>query len=259
MAAPHALKVPMDATLSVIVPTLNDDAALARLLPQLQALEPAPAEIIVVDGAGAGALAGTGTGTGMGTDTGAGSAGSATRELVAAAGARYLASDPGRGTQLDLGARAATGSLLWFVHADAAVPPGSARALHDACARGAQGGYFRFRFDGAPRWHKRLLEACIAWRCRVGTVYGDQALFVKRDAYLAAGGFAHEPLFEEVPLVRALKAGGRFVALPQAVIVSARRWERDGYLRRTLLNRLLALGHAAGIAPRRLASAYRRR
>jgi rSAM/selenodomain-associated transferase 2 len=226
-----------ESTLSVIVPTWRDDAALARLLPQLAQLEPRPGEVIVVDGAGD----------------------ATTRALVLAAGATCLASPPGRGTQLNHGARAATGAALWFVHADAVLAPDATRALHAALARGAVGGYFRFRFDGERRWYKRLLEACIAWRCRVGMVYGDQALFATRAAWTAAGGFAEQPLFEEVPLVRALRAAGPFVALPQPVTVAARRWERDGYLRRTLHNRLLALGYAAGIAPRRLASWYRRR
>jgi rSAM/selenodomain-associated transferase 2 len=225
------------ATISVIVPTWRDDAALARLLAQLAALDPRPQEIIVVDGA----------------------EDAATRALVAQAGARYLASAPGRGLQLNAGARAATGALLWFVHADAGVPPGATAALRAACERGADGGHFRFRFDGAPRAAKRLLEACIAARCRFGMVYGDQALFVTRAAWDAAGGFADEPLFEEVPLVRALKARGRFEALALEVTVSARRWERDGYLWRTLQNRLLALGAALGVPPRRLASWYRRR
>jgi rSAM/selenodomain-associated transferase 2 len=225
------------AAISVIIPTWRDDAALARLLAQLAALEPRPKEIVVIDGA---------------EDP-------ATRALVTQAGVHYLSSAPGRGVQLNAGARAATGALLWFVHADAGVPPDATAALRAACEQGADGGYFRFRFDGEPRAFKRLLEACIAVRCRFGMVYGDQALFVTRAAWNRAGGFADEPLFEEVPLVRALKAGRRFVALPQSVTVSARRWERDGYLWRTLQNRLLALGAALGVPPRRLASWYRRR
>jgi hypothetical protein len=88
-------------------------------------------------------------------------------------------------------------------------------------------------------------------------VYGDQGIFVTRAAYEEGPGFAAEPLFEEVPLVRYLKRCGGFVALDVPITVDPRRWERDGYLRRTLHNRVLALGHLLGVPPPRLAQWYR--
>jgi hypothetical protein len=72
------------------------------------------------------------------------------------------------------------------------------------------------------------------------------------------GGFADEPLFEEVPLVRAARERGHFAAVSAAIGVSPRRWERDGWLRRSLGNRLLAIGYMLGISPRRLARRYDR-
>ena len=113
-----------------------------------------------------------------------------------------------------------------------------------------------FRFAGAPDWRKRALAALINARARVGVPYGDQGLFATRAAYEAAGGFADAPLFEEVPLVRGLRRQGRFVALGESIGVSPRRWERDGWLRRTLANRALALAYMAGAAPERLARRY---
>jgi hypothetical protein len=80
-----------------------------------------------------------------------------------------------------------------------------------------------------------------------------------RAAYEQAGGFADAPLFEEVPLVRALRRAGRFDSVDAAIGVSPRRWERDGWVRRTLENRLLALAYMAGISPHRLARRYRGR
>ena len=88
-------------------------------------------------------------------------------------------------------------------------------------------------------------------------VYGDQAIFATRAAYAATPGFAAAPLFEEVPLVRGLRRVGRFAAVSDVIEVSPRRWERDGYLQRTLVNRMLALGYSLGISPERLASWYR--
>ncbi|MGB8326666.1 MAG: hypothetical protein WCE48_03705, partial [Steroidobacteraceae bacterium] len=131
-------------------------------------------------------------------------------------------------------------------------------AIRGAIGAGAAGGYFRFAFAGARTLTHALLETAIAWRCRVGMVYGDQGLFVRRAAYAASPGHAAEPLFEEVPLVRALRRGGCFVGLPLAIEVSPRRWQRDGYWRRTLMNRLLAFAAACGVAPATLARWYTR-
>lgn len=224
------------AAVSVIVPVLRDTPALAALLAQLATMRPAPFESIVVDGAGDAQVA----------------------ALCAAHGAGYLASAPGRGEQLNAGARAARGEVLWFVHADAQLDRGSLAAIDEAVAAGARAGYFRFRFAGPRTLARAVLERCIAWRCRVGTAYGDQAIFVERNSWLEAGGFAAVPLFEEVPLLRRLKSTGPIAALPVPVHVSARRWERDGWWRRTLMNRMLALGYILGIPPTRLARWYRR-
>jgi hypothetical protein len=61
-----------------------------------------------------------------------------------------------------------------------------------------------------------------------------------------------------VRLVKRLRKRGTFVVLDTTLGVSPRRWERDGWLRRCAANRLLALGHAIGISPARLAARYYR-
>ena len=157
------------------------------------------------------------------------------------------------------GAELATGNIFWFIHADCeplAAAPELIRA-HINC--GQIGGYFRFRFRGKRNWQKALLEACTNWRAKMGTPYSDQALFMTRDAYERVGGFPELPLFEEVELVRKLRAMGSFTAVDAAVNVSPRRWERDGWATRTLHNRLLAVGYALGIHPAKLALHYQRR
>jgi CTP:molybdopterin cytidylyltransferase MocA len=226
------------ARLAVVVPTLNDDAALARLLPLVGRLARAPEDLIVVDGA----------------------ASEATAALCRAAGCTWMPSPPGRGLQLSAGiaaARAAGAGVLWMVHADCEPHVLSAHAIRAATAAGAAGGYFRFRFGGARSALKHFLEACIAWRCRLSMVYGDQGIFVSRAAYDASPGIGLQPLFEEVALVRALRRTRRFVAVPLPMTVSERRWRRDGLLRRTLRNRALALAYILGIDPVTLARWYR--
>lgn len=222
-------------SLSAIIPVLGDTPAMEGLIRQLTAMPEGPEEILVVDG---------------GNDLDC-------RASCARLGVRYLTTAAGRGLQLDTGARAATGGTLWFLHADASPPTDAARAVRDALNQGQVGGWFRFRFDGVNHWLARGLAALINFRCRFGTPYGDQGLFMTADAYRRTGGFPNEPLFEEVPLVRALRRLGTFRSLPLSIGVSPRRWERDGWLRRTLWNRQLAIAYMLGVPPARLARRYR--
>lgn len=220
--------------ISVVIPVLGEEPDLAGLLERLRSAPAAAEEIIVVDGA----------------------ANPRCRKLAQRHAAIYVESAAGRGQQLARGAAAANNELLWFLHADAVPPADGPTAMRQAASAGAVGGYFRFRFTGPARWHKTLLESLINWRTRIGVPYGDQGLFARADAYRRAGGFPDQPLFEEVPLIRALRRQGEFRGLPQAIGVSPRRWERDGWLQRSFANRLLALGYLLGIPPVILARGY---
>jgi rSAM/selenodomain-associated transferase 2 len=219
---------------AVIVPVRGDAEPLAELLGRLG---DEPDEMIVVS---------------AGDDT-------AVERICAEAGARCLTARAGRGPQQHAGALAAGADWLWFLHADALPGPGSVAHIREAGRLGAMGGYFRFRFRGPQTAGRRLLAALINVRASFGIPYGDQGLFFRRDVYLACGGFPDEPLFEEVRLVRRARRRGPFVALSATLGVSPRRWERDGWIRRTLGNRMLALGYAMGFSPRRLARIYENR
>lgn len=223
-------------SLSVIVPVYHDLPALRRLLKRLTAAAPPVDEVIVVDGAGR----------------------SDCHDLCAHFGARYLESRPSRGVQLNAGAQLASTALLWFLHADSEPPANAVELIRERIAEGHRGGYFRFSFAGKRGWQQRLLAAVINLRARFGVPYGDQGLFMTRGAYFDAGGFAAQPLFEEVRLVKSLRRRGPFAALHQTIGVAPRRWERDGWARRTLHNRLLALAYGLGVPAERLARAYRR-
>jgi rSAM/selenodomain-associated transferase 2 len=219
---------------SVIIPVYRDATALDALLTRLGTASPAPGQIIVVN-----------------ADPGI--------RPICREGVRVVAASANRGAQLDAGARAATGRVLWFLHADAAPAAGAVAAIIAAVEGGAESGCFRFEFTGQRRWWMPMLERMIALRIAAGgMVYGDQGIFTTRAAYAAAGGFIHAPLFEEVGLVRALRARGTFVRLPLALGVSPRRWERDGWWRRSLHNRWLALCYMSGVSVPELARRYRR-
>jgi hypothetical protein len=217
--------------IAVIIPTLDDDAALPRALARLARLDPAADEVLAVGGAA-----------------------SASCELTCrSAGARWIRTHPGRGGQLALGAARARADVFWFLYPDCEPPVGAIAAIRASVLQGAAGGHFRFQFGGPPSPFKHFLERCIAWRSRWGVVHGDQGIFVTRAAYGATAGFAVQPLFEEVALVRALRRAGRFVSLPLPLAVSPGRWEREGYLRRALVDRLLSLGFLCGVSAARLA------
>lgn len=219
---------------SVVIPVIGDNEMLARLLARLRGLPVPPDEIVIVDG---GSSAGC-------------------RSLARRFRCVYVGTRAGRGHQLHAGALRASGDVLWFLHADAEPPEDGVTLIRARHLSGAAGGFFTFRFAGEATWYKRVLARMINWRTRFGTPYGDQGLFASRATYDAVGGFADTPLFEEVPLVRALRRRGTFTRVAAHIGVSPRRWERDGWLWRSAGNRLLALAYMAGVPPRRLARRY---
>lgn len=228
------------ATISVVVPTLDEaDRVEGTLLSARRAFGPG-AELLVVDG---------------GSDD-------RTRERAEPHARVLLSSEPGRGRQLRAGARAATGDVLVFLHADTRLPPDAEAPLRRLVAsEGAAGGCFRFGVDppaeGPGRW--RLLETGVRLRTRLlGTATGDQVLFATRRAYEASGGYPDWPLFEDVEFVRRLRSVGPFRVLPMVARTSRRRWERAGFWRTVVTHLLLRAAFAGGVGPDRLARWYRR-
>jgi rSAM/selenodomain-associated transferase 2 len=223
---------PAGPAVSVVVPTLNEAAVLGRTL---EALPTGFAEVVVADGGS--------------TD--------ATVAIAREHGARVTASPPGRGPQMNAGAAAAKGDVLLFLHADTVLPTDAPARIAAALAEaGAVAGAFRLGIDSSdPRL--RLIARAANLRTRLtGVPYGDQALFVRRDAFDAAGGFPDVPIMEDVELGRRLKRLGRIVVVPARVRTSARRWEREGIVRTTLRNAVLITLYLLGVHPRRLARWY---
>lgn len=217
---------------SLVIPVLGDADTLTRLL---ESVPPDPRlEIIVADAGG---------------DT------ATSRPDV-----RIVRSAPGRGRQMNTGARVATGTWLFFLHADSRLPPRWLDTILDASrSPDVVGGWFRLRLD-APGWQPRVIERLVRLRVRLlHLAYGDQGYFVRRELFEAMGGYAELPLMEDVEFVRRLVRAGATVESPLSISTSARRWQRDGWFRRSTRNLVLVSLYFAGVRPATLARWYERR
>lgn len=224
--------------LSIVIPTLNEAETVGALLADLAPLRAAGAELILVDG------------------------GSCDATLARAASGvdRILRAPRGRAAQMNAGARAAAGDLLWFLHADTRVPAEAISALQDnwasAACRERSWGRFDVRLSGRHPL-LRLVERGMNTRSRLsGIATGDQGIFVTRAAFERAGGFPALALMEDIALSAALRRLARPACLRPRLLASSRRWEAGGVLRTILLMWRLRLAYALGVDPVRLAGRY---
>ena len=148
--------------------------------------------------------------------------------------------------------------VLLFLHADTTLPPQADALVLEALRRtGRAWGRFDVRID-APALRFRMVEFLMNQRSRLtGIATGDQAMFVRASAYRAVGGFADIALMEDIALSRALlRRAGRPACLKTRVVTSARRWQRHGFWRTVLLMWSLRAGYFFGMSPSRLARLY---
>jgi rSAM/selenodomain-associated transferase 2 len=198
--------------LSIVVPTLDEAAGIAAHLRALQPLRDGGCEVIVVDGGSR----------------------DATRELARPLADAVVSAPRGRGGQLNAGARAARGEALLFLHADTRLPAGALDALRAALAT-REWGRFDVEIEGRHPL-LRVVAALVNARSRLtGIATGDQAIFVRRARFDAAGGFPEIPLMEDVALSTALRRASRPACLRLRVVTSGRRWESRGVIRTILL------------------------
>ena len=220
--------------LSIVIPVLNDAEPLGRLLTLLP--PDAQVDIVIVNG---------------------GEPDDRLTAICHRPDVRLLTSAPGRGCQMNVGAAAATGRWIVFLHADTRLPPQWSDEIRRVSADpDVVGGSFRFQLDSAA-WQARVIERAVGRRVRwLDLAYGDQALFVRRDIFDALGGYREWPLMEDVDFVRRLRRAGRLYHSQQPALTSARRWERDGWWRRSAKNVILQALFFAGVSPERLAHWY---
>ena len=162
----------------------------------------------------------------------------------------------GRAAQMNQGADMANFEILLFLHCDTRLPadavPGVERVLENR-----HWGRFDLRLD-APGWQFRLIGCMINLRSRLTRLAtGDQVIFVRRDFFLAQGGFAGIALMEDIEFSRRAGKRSRPGLVTSPVSTSARRWMRHGTVRTIFLMWKLRLLYRLGVSPDRLAAMYR--
>ncbi len=220
-------------SLRIVMPVLNEGDGLAARLRALQPLRARGAELVVVDGGSV----------------------DATWAIARTLADSVLLARSGRALQMNAGAHGACTSALLFLHADTQLPPDADSLIEDALCR-AHWGRFDVRMD-SDAWPLRMIAGMMNLRSRLtGIATGDQAVFVRRETFEAAGDFLPIALMEDIALSKSLKRFGPPACLRQQVITSARRWQKHGIWRTMLLMWRLRAAYFMGSAPNGLAQRY---
>ncbi|NDD62430.1 MAG: glycosyltransferase [Acidobacteria bacterium] len=222
-------------TYSIIIPTLNEQENIPRQAAAIGGLSgSSSSEVIVADG----------------------ESNDRTVEAAQKLGWVVVTSKPGRGEQMNRGAKAATGEVLLFLHADTILPVDALQLIEQALQdQQVKGGNFKLAFAGkssAARWLTRLYPLLRFG----GMCYGDSCLFVRRQVYDKVGGFRDYPIFEDCDIYQRLRRAGRFQTVDGIAITSSRRFE-GRFFRTFILWAVLQTLYWLGAPPRWLGRFYK--
>ncbi len=215
--------------ISVIIPTLNEEAYLPVALRQL--VDRPDVELIVVDG------------------------GSTDRTVeIAQRFTPYVFVNPShRAEQMNAGARHATGDILLFLHADTFLLAGALEEIQRRIiGDGAVGGAFDLNIDSPRRFCKFMAKISSQRARALKLPYADQGVFVWRQVFEALGGFPKIPIMEDIALGRRLRRAGRMTFIRSGLVTSARRWDANGILKTTLINWWVTVLFFFRVSPQRL-------
>lgn len=217
-----------------MVPVLDEASALWARLSALEPLRARGAELVVVDGGSA----------------------DATMSIAAEFADVVLSAARGRASQMNAGARAATGDVLLFLHADTALPDGADGMIADHLALGHDWGRFDVHID-SRRMLLAVVSAAMNLRSHLSAIVtGDQGIFVRRALFERVGGFPPLPLMEDVAISKLLRRTGRPARIRCRVTTSARRWETRGTWRTITLMWRIRWDYFFGADPAQLAVRY---
>jgi rSAM/selenodomain-associated transferase 2 len=218
---------------SIIIPTYNESTALSETLTRVQQHQ--PFEIIIGDG-------------GSEDDT---------ADIARRYEATVVQSPRGRAAQMNAAAGEAKGDLLLFLHADSYVASRGYQKMIETMASGPYlGGAFSLQIDSPLPALKRI-SRWANWRSRyLNLVYGDQAIFIRRDVFHELKGFPLLPICEDLDFFRRLKKRGPVVLLKEKAFTSPRRWLAEGVGFTTLRNIAITSLFLIGFSPVTLSRWY---
>lgn len=225
--------------ISVIIPTFNEESTIKKTLDAVSRLVNVD-EVVVVDGGS--------------TDK--------TIEIVESyAKLKKLKiikiNEVNRGRQLHEGTKHAGSEVFWFLHADTRPVQGSGRQIKQFMRyKEVVGGNFEITFAGETAW-ARFLTKLYPYLRSIGLVYGDSAIFVRRDVYERIGGFRFLPVFEDLDLYKRLQKRGRFVHINLPVSTSSRRFENPSFFKTFARWSFFQGLYWVGLPPRLLAKFYK--
>lgn len=221
--------------ISIISPVLNEAKIIARFLSQFKD-QPPPFELIIVDGGS--------------TDQ--------TKEIVRSfPQVKLIESPPGRGKQMNAGAKAAAGEIYLFLHSDTFLPPEGLNKIREVMKdKEAVGGFFGLQHDTDNFWYKRLNFIINYYSNHTNTPYGDQALFCSREAFEKLNGFKEIPIMEDYDFSKRLGKFGKLVKIKEKVVGSFRRYEQ-GIIKYSLQCNFITLLYHFGASPEFLKKLYK--
>ena len=196
-------------TISIIIPTLDEEQNLNCLLPYIQTNFPS-CEIIIADG---GSFDST--------------------VAVAQKYGKIVNSQKGRGRQLNNGAKHASGDILWFLHADTIPHIDSVNLIKKVMQdRNIVGGGFEYNFASASKALQLISWFSNRKNIFLKRIYGDMGIFVRHNIFRQINGFPKSYLMEDFGLSRLLRKIGKITILPQQITTSPRDWYKEGFLKK---------------------------
>ena len=230
--------------LSIIIPLLNEADNLPELIAHIASLDPAPQQVILVDG-----------GSVDGSVTIANNVLKSTEIAQSIIDWHIIESTVGRAQQMNAGAMLATGDVLLFLHADTELPADAIDNVQQAIAQ-YDWGRFDVRLDSCEPLLK-IVGFMINQRSRLMDIAtGDQAIFIKKSLFEQIGGYPDQPLMEDIELCKRLKKISRPACLKSKVTTSARRWQQHGTWRTIFLMWHLRFDYWRGVSPNVLKQRY---
>jgi len=218
--------------ISVIIPTYNEAKTINGTLEHLRTWEN-QLEIIVVDG------------------------GSTDGTVPSSVPVKWLRAPKGRASQMNTGARQATGDILLFLHSDSRLPADAIKQIQHAMKdKSVVGGAFKVKIDQPGCFFSLASRGSNLRAALTGIYFGDQAIFTRREVFLHVNGYPEIELMEDWEFSRRLELAGKTVLLPGPVYTSPRRWLIHGKWKTAWLMHKIKLLYLLGASPQELKRMY---